>query len=153
MLLTLTINPDRFSRYDLRSYAHGWCCNLWNIGSTKLRMIREQKRSNSIYFTLVSSYLTLLLDVLLEFTHLVYFNVFELLIVQTLLFTSTQREAAILQLSIGNLLFLRSPCLYIKWVLRRLRLRFMYLINRKVSIAIIYIIATLSLTRTNHCFK
>ena len=152
MLLTLTINPHRFSGYDLCSYAHGWCCNLWNTGSTKLRMIREQKRSNSIYFTLVSSYLTLLLDVLLEFTHLVYFNVFELLIVQTLLFTSTQREAAILQLSIGNLLFLHCR-LYIKRVLRRLRLRFMYLINRKVSIAIVNIIATLSLTRTNHCFK
>ena len=152
MLLTLTINPHRFSGYDLCSYAHRWCCNLRNAGSTKLRMIREEKRSNSIYFALVSSYLTLLLDVLLEFTHLIYFNVFELLIVQTLLFTSTQREAAILQLSIGNLFFLRC-CLYIKRVLRRLRLRFVYLINRKVSIAIIYIIATLSLTRTNHCFK
>ena len=135
MLLALTINSDCSIWYDRSSSnAHWRSCNLlwWYVWPIVLGMIWKKQRGYSINFAFVSGHLTLLLNVLLEFTHLVYFNVFELLLIKRLLLLSAKWKATILELSIRNLFFLCRCGHKIEWFLRRLCLWFSHLINRKV---------------------
>lgn len=102
IVLATTIDAARSCWYHRSCDAHRSSLNLlrrsaWTIETW---MISEQQRRYSVYFALVSHHFTLFLNVLLEFAHLIYFYVFELLLIQRLLLLIAQRKAAVLELSI-----------------------------------------------------